>query len=174
MDTEILEFLNGFTGGSAVLDGITTFLSSYLQYGIGAALLVAMIWPIRRYRMGAAALVSAAVARGIVKPLILLAINRPRPYVILDHIRNIVGPQTGEEYQSFPSGHAVFFFAVAMAVYMHNKRLGYWFFAGALVMGLARITGGIHWPTDVLAGAGIGMLTAWLVVRLIPALRPHP
>ncbi len=121
--------------------------------------------------MGIAAIVSAGIARGLVKPLITHFYHVARPYVVLSSAHNIIGPQVGEEYQSFPSGHAIFFFALAMAIFMHNRKLGWWFFAGATIMGVARVIGGIHWPSDILGGAVLGILTAWLTLKLIPALQ---
>lgn len=156
-----------------MFDAIVIVCASYLPYVLGAAFVVAVLWPVRRWRMAAAGLVSAAVARGLLKPLILLFVHRPRPYVALSTVRNIIGPQTGEEFQSFPSGHALFFFALATAVFLYDRRLGWWFFAGATLMGIARVVGGIHWPSDIVGGAVIGILTAWLMVRFVPALRPR-
>ena len=173
MDTSLFLWLNSFIGGGGLGDALVRFLASDLQYLLGVAFVVAVLWPARRYRMAIAALVSAAIARLALKPLIVALIARPRPYVALVNVHNIIGPQTGEEYQSFPSGHALFFFALAMAAYLYDRRLGWWFFAGATLMGIARVTGGIHWPSDILGGAIIGILTAWLLVRLIPALHPH-
>ena len=64
---------------------------------------------------------------------------------------------------SFPSGHATFFSALATALYFYHKRLGLWFGLGAVIIGLARIISGIHYPADILTGFGLGMLIAGLV-----------
>ena len=167
MDTTLFHALNSLAGHGIWADRIIVFFGSYLQYVIGLVFVVAVLWPVRRYRMGIATVASAVVARLGVKTAFLLFVHRARPYVVLQGVHNIIGPQVGEEFQSFPSGHAILFFALAMAVYLYDRRLGWWFFAGATLMAVARVAGGIHWPSDVLAGAIIGILTAWLVVRLI-------
>lgn len=173
MDTTLFQFLNGLTGQSAVADWLIIFCASYLQYELAALFVIAVLRPkVRHYRMAIAAIVSAGIARGIVKMLIVFAWHRARPYVALAVAHNILGAQTGEEYQSFPSGHAIFFFALAMAIWMYNRRLGWWFFVGATLMGIARIAGGVHWPSDILAGAALGIFTSWSLIRLIPALQP--
>jgi len=172
MDLTFFRYLNSFAGHGGMTDQVVVFLASYLQYVLGAALIVAALWP-RRVRMAIAAIISAAVARGLVKPAILLFVHRARPYIALSSVHNIIGPQTGEEYQSFPSGHAIFFFALATAVYLYDRRLGWWFFFGATLMGIARIIGGIHWPSDILGGALIGIVVGWALVRLVPPLRPR-
>jgi undecaprenyl-diphosphatase len=46
-----------------------------------------------------------------------------------------------------------------------HKKWGIVFFAGAILMGLARIIAGIHWPVDILVGALIGILSAWFVCK---------
>lgn len=173
MDLTLFRALNAFAGHGSPVDSIIVFFAAYLQYALGMFLVIAALWPTRRIRMFIAACSAAIVARLGVKTLIIAFVARARPYVALHDVYNIIGPQAGEEFQSFPSGHAVFFFALAMAVFMYNRRLGWWFFAGATLMGIARIAGGIHWPSDILAGAVLGILTAWLMVRFIPVLRPQ-
>jgi undecaprenyl-diphosphatase len=76
--------------------------------------------------------------------------------------------------QSFPSGHAAFFFALATAVTLFNKkvhpersrRTGIWLFVGAFLISLARIYAGVHYPSDILAGAAVGVFSGWLVWRI--------
>ena len=171
MDLFLFRLLNDFAGHGAFWNGVIVFCASYLQYLLALVLVVAALWPLRRFRMFAAALSAAVIARYGVKSVLLLFIHRARPYVALDGVNNIIGPQTGEEYQSFPSGHVIFFFALAMAVYRYDRRLGRWFFAGATMMGIARVAGGIHWPGDILGGALLGMLIGWCTVQWIPPFR---
>ena len=71
-----------------------------------------------------------------------------------------------KDFQSFPSGHAAIFFAIAMAIYFFNKKLGIVFFIGAVLIGFARIFTGIHWPSDVLAGAIIGIISGIIIIKL--------
>jgi undecaprenyl-diphosphatase len=165
MDLAIFHFLNGLAGHSA--DALIVFCAKYLAYVIGVAFVVMTVWPAPRWRMAIAGLVSAALAYGS-KYLILLIYMRPRPFVTLAGVRQLVDAR-GEEYQSFPSGHALFFFALAMAVYRYDKKIGRWFFAGATVMSIARVAAGIHWPSDILAGALIGIAIAYGVTKKIHA-----
>ncbi|MEK7638461.1 MAG: phosphatase PAP2 family protein [Patescibacteria group bacterium] len=167
MDVVVFRFLNGFAGQSAFWDGVIVFIASYLQYALGALLIACSLWPVRRFPMFAASFSAAIIARLGVKPLMLLFVHRARPFVSLDSVHDIVGTDAGEQLQSFPSGHAIFFFALAMAAYRYDKRWGAVFFAGALLMGIARVIGGVHWPSDILGGALIGTLVGWLTVQLV-------
>ncbi len=173
MDITVFRTLNSLAGHGTFWDQLIVFFGSYAQYPIGLALVIIALWPMRRYRMFIAAFGAAIVARLGVKTLIILFVHRARPFLDLADVRNLIGTDISENFQSFPSGHAVFFFALAMAVYLYDRRSGFWFFVAATLMGIARVAGGIHWPSDIVGGALIGILTAWLMVRFIPALRPR-
>ncbi len=72
-----------------------------------------------------------------------------------------------EKNWSFPSGHAAFFFALSTAVYFYNKKWGVFFFIASSLLSIGRIMGGVHYPSDILGGAIIGVLCAYLVRRYI-------
>ena len=66
-------------------------------------------------------------------------------------------------YQSFPSGHATTAFALAAVVGFLSERWFYPALVFAGVVALSRVTGGVHYPSDVLAGAIVGLLGAYFV-----------
>jgi len=67
---------------------------------------------------------------------------------------------------SFPSSHAVNIFAAAYFLSQPFKRLVPLFFGIAAIVAYSRIYIGIHYPLDVIGGAGIGLLIAWPMRRL--------
>jgi len=170
---DIFSELYGLSGHNIVLDTLIRFGASYLQYVLIAALVIATTWPVRRFRMAIAATIAGGIARFILKPIILLFIHRPRPYVAWDSIHTLIRPEVGAEYQAFPSGHALFYFALAAAIFAYDRKLGWWFFAGATFMGIARVAAGVHWPTDIVGGAALGILTGYVVTHSIAILRPE-
>mgnify|MGYP001558745976 FL=1 len=66
-----------------------------------------------------------------------------------------------ESSWSFPSGHATFFFALATAVYFYNKKWGIGFFIATIFITVSRVIAGIHYPSDIIGGAFIGILVAY-------------
>ena len=100
-------------------------------------------------------------------------VRRPRPYVALTGVtardRGHLGDDIFDPF-SFPSGHTSMAFAVATSLSLSYPE---WYVAGpalawAGTMGLARIWHGVHYPSDVLVGAGVGAGSAILVHALFP------
>jgi membrane-associated phospholipid phosphatase len=87
-------------------------------------------------------------------------INRPRPFVTFPDIQNIVPVAD----PSFPSGHTSAAFAIATSISLTYKK---WYifvpaYIWAAVVGYSRMDLGVHYPTDVLCGAIIGTVCAYV------------
>ena len=67
---------------------------------------------------------------------------------------------------SFPSGHSMASFAGATAIYLNHKTWGIPALVLAALIGFSRLYLFVHFPTDVLAGTLVGILSA-LAVRKI-------
>ena len=86
-------------------------------------------------------------------------IHTARPFVEFSNVHNLI-PESG---YSFPSMHSTFFMALAVAIYLTHKKIGYRFMFFALLIGLARIITGVHFPVDILGGFILGAIIAYLV-----------
>jgi undecaprenyl-diphosphatase len=73
-------------------------------------------------------------------------------------------------YASFPSGHAITVFAVASAIALFARRTGLVLLLPAVAVAISRVAIGAHYPSDVLAGAALGFVSA-LVMRRVFAER---
>ena len=66
---------------------------------------------------------------------------------------------------AFPSGHTALAFGVAVTVFMHDRKVGWFYLIGALVIGIARVMANVHYPADIFGGALIGSLVAVVVEK---------
>ncbi len=159
LNTQLFFFFNNFAGQSAYSDFAIIFFANYLAYILVAVFIIGLIiWKVPRpvkIRAGLEALVAGVVARGFIVETIRFFYHHPRPFVTITGVFQLFS----ESSYSFPSGHATFFFALSAVVYHHNKKAGIAFFTLSAIMGLARISAGVHYPLDILGGAVIG----WLV-----------
>ncbi|MEK7071462.1 MAG: phosphatase PAP2 family protein, partial [Patescibacteria group bacterium] len=85
--------------------------------------------------------------------------HMPRPFDILPQINSLF-PETGF---AFPSSHAAVFMALAVSIFFAHKKVGYVFIFLALLIGLARIVAGVHFPIDILGGFALGALIAYFL-----------
>ena len=105
-----------------------------------------------------AILLNVIVTNGILK----LWVARPRPFTTFEAINPLIAPPADF---SFPSGHSACSFAVAFVLYqLLPKRYGIPALGLAACIGLSRLYLGVHYPTDVLAGVGIGCLAAEMAI----------
>jgi undecaprenyl-diphosphatase len=90
--------------------------------------------------------------------------QRPRPFVAHPHDTILLVARSSEP--SFPSDHAVAAFAIAFSVAFIGRRMGAVFLAAASLIAVSRVVAGLHYPSDVLGGAAIGLLSAFVVMRI--------
>ncbi|KKR38067.1 MAG: bacitracin transport permease BCRC [Candidatus Woesebacteria bacterium GW2011_GWA1_40_45] len=67
---------------------------------------------------------------------------------------------------SFPSGHTSAAFALAVTIWLHDRKIGWAYIIAAIMVGIARVLANVHYPVDILAGAILGMLTAFGVEKV--------
>jgi undecaprenyl-diphosphatase len=93
--------------------------------------------------------------------------HRLRPYEVLEDVRTVGKLASG---YAFPSCHAANVFSVATIITFFNyfKKLiiGIFVFFTATSISLARIYTGMHYPSDVLAGAILGIFVALIIITI--------
>ncbi len=115
---------------------------------------------------GLAALVLGFVSSEVLKSLVM----QPRPFVSLPDVRLLISPPSS---YSFPSVNATYAFAASSGASLTARRLlgrlpiWVWgFLALAVAVSYSRVYVGVHYPSDVLSGAIIGILIGWLVASI--------
>jgi undecaprenyl-diphosphatase len=157
VDYRLAHALDAF---SAHHDGFEDPLRAYVASSevlFAAVIVLLLLMPGARRgiarRAGLAAATSTALAL-LVAHLLSSAVNRPRPFVA--HPSTIHAFIAHAADPSFPSDHATAAFAIATAVALRVRRLGVLLLVFACVLAAGRVFLGVHYPTDVLAGAAIG------------------
>lgn len=154
MNEQIFHFLNGFAGQYWFFDKAVVFFAQEFPLLLLGGILVFLVMH-KDKKKGArdlAVVVTAAIVAWATALLVKYFYSSPRPSIFLDtHVLFFL-----DDSQSFPSGHATFFSALAAALYFYHKQIAFWYAIGAFLIGLARIIGGVHWPIDILAGYIIG------------------
>ena len=156
LNEAIFRFLN--QPGNPVLDAfmIGLGIAGYVYF---TALWAVPLWFLGRKRLAVDFLVLMLIdliLAGILKSV--FALPRPASGALL--------PPFDRDGYSFPSAHATRAFAAALLLSLSTKdwRWRGGLFAYAVAMGIQRIYVGVHWPSDVLAGAILGMAWAYGLV----------
>lgn len=149
-----------------VLDPIMEIFTSLGNAGVlWIVLSLAMLcWRPTR-RAGGIALLAMVLGMLCTNVVLKQLVLRPRPYVTMEGLIPLL---TSADPNSFPSGHTCAAFAAGLA--WAGGLPWRWARAAAVVqavcMGLSRLYVGVHYPSDVLAGAVIGSLCALCALRL--------
>jgi len=165
LDDALLLALNGVAAPFAVL------LSSPWVLAIVGAPLAAYLLARRAHRALLSIVLAVGVANLVSAELLKPLVNRPRPC----HVRaDLALPDGCGPGKSFPSAHAANGFALALAA-------GGTFPHGYLVLvplaaavAVSRVMLGVHYPSDVLAGAALGAALGALAARLRTPSSPRP
>lgn len=139
------------------------FLASFLVWFLVGGLFVLWIIDGKIKKEIVAHAIFATVSAWIVSQMVKSIYPTSRPFEINggDHL-TLTKPLDS----SFPSSHAAIAFALAVTIWLHDKRWGIVYLVSALAIGAARIVGNVHYPLDVFGGAVIGVAISLLTDRV--------
>lgn len=167
IDLGMLEFIQTYLRCD-LLDKVMPFITKLGDGGILWICIALLLLMFPRTRKAGAAM---AVSLGLeviccnvfLKPLVA----RPRPCDIDQTVRLLIPHPEG---YSFPSGHTSASFAAASALFFDKNRFRVPALALAALIGFSRLYLYVHYPTDVLAGALVGIMIGWLGNMLVTSI----
>jgi len=175
MDWALFQLINGWAGRWPLLDKIMLLVASDYGLTTAMALGLVMLWFEGRDRAGRernqrAVLMAALslVVANVVLKLCNLIYFRPRPFH--DHAVHLLFYRPTDS--SFPSNVATVGFSLAVSLWQRHHGAGIAFTVAALLLGFSRIFCGVHYPSDILAGAFLGGGVAYLLAHQSHRLDP--
>lgn len=184
-DLSVFEWIQGIQGKfmTALMVTVTTLGDEGILFiAMGLVLLFT-----KKYRKVGFAILIALIVMSICNNVILKDIlARPRPfnlYIIDPEAYSLWGGETARYFfpnlvhapssYSFPSGHTSSAFAAAFAILIYNRKIGIPMTFFAALMGLSRIYVEVHYCTDVIAGAVVGLVYALFAALIIKLVYPY-
>ncbi|MGV9564509.1 phosphatase PAP2 family protein [Streptomyces sp. NPDC003480] len=126
----------------------------------------------RARRAAVRGVASLALASATINTVGKRSVRRPRP--VLDPVPAVRRLKRQPITTSFPSGHAASAAAFATGVALESRGWGAAVAPLAAAVALSRVYTGVHFPSDVLAGAALGVGAAYAVRALVPTRDPVP
>ena len=168
LDQWLFELINGLAGQTPVLDQIMQALvSDYVGPTVQVLALFgfwfegAAISMRRRNQQTVLRAVVALLVSGLVVSIVNLVYFRDRPFRY--HEVNLLFYYPTDS--SFPSNSAAVVFSMAICVWLRNRHWGWPLVFLASGFAFSRVYCGVHYPADILVGAGIGAATAWILTH---------
>jgi undecaprenyl-diphosphatase len=166
INTSLFFTIYSLAGRGIIGDSLIVFFGTYFIYIVLIVFVCAAYLAYKKRRNIIAlrpyigALAASVVSYGVVD-IVRLFYHHARPFVAF----NIPHLLTDSAY-SFPSAHTTVLFALATVTYFFNKKLSYFIFAAGIIVGIARIAGGVHYPSDILGGMIFGIATSGILYWL--------
>lgn len=110
-------------------------------------------------------MVAGFLSTGVIVQVLKHLIGRARPRLTVDPV--FIGPSWESGYDSFPSGHTAVAFCLACILSQHFPKYRFIFYFFAIVVGFERFEDVSHFPSDVMAGAVVGIIIGKLLPEMI-------
>lgn len=178
-DETLFLWINGLAGRVGPVDEVAQLLVSDYLVPVGLTLVLVGLWftgeglARQRRQIG----VYVAVASMALSSLVVMIVNsmyaRPRPFDGIDgHEVTVLFYQPTDP--SFPSNPAAATFGMAAGIWGVNRPVGSLMLGASALFAFSRVYSGVHYPSDVMAGALIGCVVAFLVFQVKKLLGPLP
>lgn len=177
IDETLFQWINGLAGRLAFFDELFKGIANDYFILVSSCLVLLALWfgtrRVEQRQVNQKAVIYAAASMGVAQGFVALSnlfYFRPRPFTELP-TNLLFYPPTDS---SFPSNSTAIISAIAIAIFLADRRAGTLLLLLALLHGFSRIYVGVHYPFDVLAAVVIAALTAFCFSRVIKILEPWP
>lgn len=147
-----------------VFDAIGQLLNILGEKGFIFILIAVIMIINKKTRTAGIVLFVALALTGLCTEVLKELVERPRPFVAYPSIEPLYHEDS--LYSSFPSGHTSMAFAFATIIAIFYKKWTYIVFGFAILMAFSRMYGFVHYPTDVIAGAMVGIICSIIVYKI--------
>lgn len=166
MNENLFNTIYGLAHQSTSFDQVIIFCATWLPLIILILTLAIVLARAARDRVPRRAgfIIFAPVVAWLIAQGLKVWLAWPRPATALASVQ----PLFSADGSAFPSGHATLFFALAFALYPFHPRLATLVSVSAIIISLARVMAGVHFPGDILGGfvlAGVVVLISWTFVK---------
>lgn len=156
-DQKIVTYLNNLIQGWGFWNKLFT---EYMVYSMPVIMLWLWLYDQKSKKVAMRGFASVILAWPVIAYIIGKFVNRTRPFELGGMHELIFHRPT----YSFPSDHAAALFAFAFSLWFSGyKKLGVFCLGIAIIVSTFRIATGLHWPTDIIAGAVVGLISAYLI-----------
>lgn len=150
---------------SAMMDYIMPFVTMLGDKGVLWIILGLVFLSCKRWRRAGILLFAALLIEAVLCNVILKNLfAAPRPFEVRDAVALLISPPLDP---SFPSGHTGAAFAAVSALYFAGMRRWYLALVPAVAIAFSRLYLYVHFPSDILGGIAVGVVSGWLAFRLI-------
>jgi undecaprenyl-diphosphatase len=171
VDSSLLHAVNGFLfHHDAVEDPLLFYVNASEALFVATLAIIFMAARGPRWadwRRAAVAAVASAGLGLLAAKVIAELVDRARPFVAEPHQVHLFTAHAPDP--GFPSDHATAAFAIAVAIFLRKRSWGWVALGFATLLAVGRVGLGVHYPSDVLAGAALGAVAA--LVLWAPPLR---
>lgn len=175
LHTDLFFWFHSFSQSNSEFHGVITFVANTIDnYVLVLALLTFLFFILKSFErktprrffyifMEMIRILTAVCVSWGLSYVIKHITKLSRPYLRFPEQVTALFPYGG--FDSFPSGHATLFMALAVMMMLHHRRVGFVFLFFAVIISLARIIAGVHFPVDIVMGWIIGGGISLLIYR---------
>ena len=168
MEFAILDFIQKYLT-SPIMDKIMVFITTLGNSGMIWIIVALLMLCTRKYRktgivLAIGLILSLVLGNLILKPLF----HRLRPFQVREGISLLI---SAPHDFSFPSGHTLASVISATILFIRERKIGYCSIVLAILIAFSRMYLYVHFPTDILGGAVLGVLIGILSEKIAAKMR---